>query len=391
LNAERLHYSAGVDADEVFATVTEGTKQRVLLFVTQELEPVPWGTIRGIHNTIHDLYLLHWDEKTKLLYIHSSNKDSSHEEFAKAACGDDAKIMRGERMFRALHGMNRLILMNLGLGHSLSRAIRFTMHVGADIREGLSEAHAQNKFKTNLFGRGYAGGNKSSIGCSVKGRVWSYRIAHDLDQWVQWCHEIGAKLLDATVNVSELLKGALVPETITSRPGTVPITIEWSEDLLDRHEDAVHLEFDGASVPLYEVSLTLTDHRDEGPIRFRVASAAWPGAFAEYEVRFAGERVDYVPITKVEPVVIIGRRKRTVSEYLQAEPPVIRFHDGSFLIYNDLFRAPAGTRQAFDPKRIDAWDWTGVDLSKESQRHEKRADSIQRRVIENVLAMAPDA
>ncbi len=52
--------------------------------------------------------------------------------------------------------------MNLGLRHAIDRAVRFTMHVGGDIAEGLSQAHLQNKTKSNLFGRGFENGQKAN-------------------------------------------------------------------------------------------------------------------------------------------------------------------------------------------------------------------------------------
>lgn len=364
-------------------------KHQVLLLVTKEHTPIDWGDVRGICNTVYDLYLLHWDKATKLLFIHSSNKNSAHEGLAKVVCGDDVRLVRGERVFRTLEGINRLILTNLGLGHSLSRSVRFTMHVGADIREGLSEAHAQNKYKTNLFGRGYAGGEKASIGCSARGRVWSFLVAHDIAEWIAWCHVVGRKLLDDGINVRDILSGVMIPTTVKDRPPSVPIAVEWSEDLLSRSEDSVHIELASVTVPFYEVGLQLEGHEPDGPIQFRVSNDGWLKKSVSFEVKFRNDGVDYVP-RGAEPNIVIGKRKRPLAEYLQNEPPVIRFHDGSFLIYDELFAAPAGPRMPFNPDRIECWSWTGVDLKKESQRQEKRPDSIQRRVIERILAEAGD-
>lgn len=362
-------------------------KERVLVLVTKELEPVSWGRVRSISNTTYELYLLHWDEKSKLLYIHSSNKDTVHENLAKAVCGDDVTPLRGERVYRVLHGINRLILMNLGLGHTLSRAVRFTMHVGADIKTGLSEAHAENKIKTNIFGRGFSGGDKASVGCSAKGRIWSFRVAADIAEWVQWCHQIGKKLQDDSINIEEIFKGAIIPEPVTGRPDAVPVTIDWADALLERSEELVTLEFAGLQVPFYDISAEIADHVDTGPIRFRVRCDRWP-QLVEYEVRIGKGRVEYVCAGSVEPYIITGRKKRKLSEYLQEEPPIIRFHDGSFLWYDHYFRAHDKPREAFDRARIDAWPWTGVDLKKESQTQAKHPDSIQRHVIQKLLAQS---
>lgn len=191
-----------------------------------------------------------------------------------------------------------------------------------DTGVSLSEAHAQNKFKTNLFARGFESGDRASVGCSIKGRLWSFRVAADIGEWVAWCRETGSKLQNEMINPAEVLKGAMIPKTVTERPRQVPVAIEWSEDLLNRSEDGVQFEFAGQQVPLCEAGLSLVEHNEDGPIRFRVTADKWPRP-AEYEVRFGAERVDYVPLHGADLVVVTGRRKRPLAEYLQDESPVI--------------------------------------------------------------------
>ncbi len=41
-------------------------------------------------------------------------------------------------------GIKRLVLNNLGLSHAFGKNIRYTMFMGADIAEGLSESSKQN-------------------------------------------------------------------------------------------------------------------------------------------------------------------------------------------------------------------------------------------------------
>ena len=85
-------------------------------------------------------------------------------------------------MFRVFHNLKRVMLMNLGLNHSLSRAVRFTMFVGADIVEALSQAQQEGRIKSNTFGRGFENGEKATVGCSHRGRIWSYQTAPDISR-----------------------------------------------------------------------------------------------------------------------------------------------------------------------------------------------------------------
>lgn len=366
-------------------------RDRVLVFVTRVLDRVPWGDIRGIHNVTWDLYVVHWDQVRGLLFINSSNNDGVHEELAKAVAGPDVSIIRGELVYRSFYNLRRIILTNLGLNHSLSRAVRFTWYVGSDIREGLSEAHLHNKTKSNIFGRGFEDGEKVTIGCSRKGRIWSYKVAGDIPEWVEWCQSVGGKLLNEQASWAEVLPHVIKPEPQEKRPDAVPLVIEWSEAFLQHSEDVIRVEMAGKSAPLIDVGLELVDHTADQPIRFRLTSG---GTYVEYELAFSGTgdkaRVDYRPTGAVHAYLTMGRARKEIGEWFQEEPPIVRFADGSFLIYNELFRINSAGRVPFDPARIEAWVWTGVDLKKESQTPHKLADSIQYHVIQALLAKPHD-
>lgn len=98
------------------------------------------------------------------------------------------------------------------------------------------------------------------------------------------------------------------------------------------------------------------------------------------------DRVDYIPEGGSEAYVKIGRRRRSLSEWFHQAHPIVRFDDGAYLEGNEYFELPSGAaRQPYNKNRIVPWDWSGVDIKVESQRIEKRANSIQRRVLDKLL------
>lgn len=372
---ERIPEAVGEDV--LYAGPSVNEREQVLMFVTRTFEPVAWCDLKSIYNTIWDLYLMHWDAERRLLFINSSNSDY-HEALARAVAGPEAEPVRGETVFRILHGIKWPILMNLGLSHAVNRAVRFTMHIGADIRAGLADPQLRNKRKANVFARGYEDGGRATAGCSYRGRIWSYRIASDISEWVAWCTKIGDKLLNDRISVDDLFAGAIVPEAVTERPRLVPVAIEWGDGLLQRSEEVVQLEFGGTQTPLLEVGIELTTIAPDGPLRFRVFSE---NGAADYEVRFSAQGVDYVPLGRHRARIWVGRRWRPLEDWLRNEDgPVIRFADGSFLVYAELFR-PTLRPGAFSTDRIRVLDWTGTDLSRESQTAGKEATSVQFRLI----------
>src|SRR5262249_60916861 len=155
-------------------------------------------------------------------------------------------LVSGDEVFRVFAGVTRLVLMNLGLGHSMGRAVSFSMYVGADILEGLATATTRNKRKSNLFARGYQGGTRVTFGGSHRGRIWSHSVAADINDWRRWCDAVGTKLLDNTISVDHIIQGALRYTAVTERPAGMPMAVEWPEELYQRSEDQV--SFEAASV-----------------------------------------------------------------------------------------------------------------------------------------------
>lgn len=370
-----------IDEDRLVSGPVINQTKYVSLFFTREVEPVPWGNVKSLQNIFWDLYLLHWDPEKNLLFINSSNNSSLHEELAQTVAGDDVALIHGEDVFRALHGINRLILMNLGLNHALGRAIRFTMYVGPDIRDGLTGPQVANKYKSNLFGRGFEAGDKVTLGCSYKGRLWSYRIAGDIPEWVEWCHAIGSKLLDTSIAVNEIFKHVIIPKQISERPHLVPLDIEWSDEFLRNLDELHELSIAGETSPLFDVGIELVNHRRTGPIRFKVFTET---KSVTYSLVFGENAVEYVPSTEPEAEIIFSRRNRKLSEWLKNYPPIIRFENSAFLESNLFFELENVESELFGRERVEAWDWTGVNLRHESQKWNKRTDSIQYRVIQTL-------
>lgn len=364
----------------LFAGPTINHTNKVVLFITRETEAVPWGAIKEVHNTEWQLYLAHWNEDLQLLFINSSNNASSHEELAKAIAGDNVELIRGEQVFRTLQSINFLILMNLGLNHVISRAMRFTMYMGADITSALKEPEQQNKTKSNLFGSGFENGQEVTIGCSRKGKIWSYKIAYDMADWVEWCKNIGTKLVDETITTDLILKNLILPVKITERPSLVPLTIEWPEDFLSAEQQCIQIEINRKSAYLFETGLDLIDNTKEGSLKFRLSVE---DETVDYEVKFVNNRVEYKAIDSSEALVTKGRKTTVLSEIFQKSWPIIRFENCGYLNYDELCIPPSVTERApFDHARIQVVDWSGVNLGKESQTHSRYIDSIQYRAIE---------
>lgn len=357
--------------------------QRVAIFVTRAEEQARWTTAQHAINVTWDLHMLHWDQASGLLYISSSAK-GPFDRLAKAVCGDTARRIEGEDVFRSLHGFKRLILRNLGLTHHQGRGVRYSMYMGVDVADGLDSAKSQSRIKNNVFATGFLDGAPASRGCSAKGKFWSMSPVRDLTDWVDWCQDIGRAVNDPGITTDGVFKSAMRPRQISDRPAVPPVAIHWPESLLMQIEERVEITFGEHAVPFAECDIELLDNARTGPLRFAVVS---DDHSAEFEIVFADGGARYPQRAGPKATIKIGGKVQTLSECFADHSPQIDFGDGSLLIYSHLYALPEGeTVPPYPPEKLEVWDWSKTNIRAEAQGVEKRADSVQRLVIETLLA-----
>ena len=377
LRAEDL-YSPGV-----YLGMKVNQHRRVAVFVTRTEEQAAWTTAQHTTNVIWDLYMMHWDETTGLLYISSSAK-GPYDKLANVVCNQTARRIEGEEVFRALHGFKRLILRNIGLTHHQGRGVRYSMYMGVDVADGLDSAKSQSRIKNNLFATGFLNGVPVTRGCSVKGKFWSVSPVRDLTDWVEWCQDIGRSVDDPGITTDGVFKSAMRPRQISERPAVPPVAIHWPESLQMQIEDRVEIGFGDQFVLLTECDIELVNHDRTGPLRFAVRSDTHT---AEFEIVFGDGGAGYPQRAGPEATIKIGGKTKMLSESFGEDSPQLDFGDGSLLIYSHLYALPDGeTLEPYPAERVAVWNWSTTNIRTESQGPEKRADSVQRHVIETLLA-----
>ncbi|MER9876803.1 DEAD/DEAH box helicase family protein [Mesorhizobium sp. M0195] len=357
--------------------------QRVAIFVTRAEEQARWTTAQHAINVTWDLHMLHWDQASGLLYISSSAK-GPFDRLANAVCGETARRVEGEDVFRSLHGFKRLILRNLGLTHHQGRGVRYSMYMGVDVADGLDSAKSQSRIKNNVFATGFLDGAPASRGCSAKGKFWSISKVRDLTDWVDWCQDVGRAVSDPGITTDGVFKSAMRPRQISDRPAVPPVAIHWPESLLTQIEDRIEITFGDKQVLFTECDIELVDNARTGPLRFAVRSE---DQSAEFEIVFADGGARYPQRNGPKATIKVGSKIQMLSESFADDAPQIDFGDGSLLIYSHLYALPEGeTVQPYPPEKIGVWDWSKTNIRAEAQGVAKRADSVQRLVIETLLA-----
>ncbi len=355
--------------------------ERLAVWVLKTEEKLKWTSMRQPVNTAYHLYACHWDDERQLLYVSSSNLSDLHARLAEKVVGADAKRIRGDDVFRVLDGYKRLILSHLGLSEAVRKPIRYSQFMGSDIAPQLTDDPAnRGRMKTNIFGQGYTASGRSTIGCSTKGKIWSYESVHGFAGWMEWCKVIGAKLQDSSILPDGILRRLVQPTKLASMPDKHAVAINWPEAVLHVEDDRVDLVFDDVSVPFYDCDIRILSQIPGAEIVMRVGG---DDRFVDVTMTIDGAGAHYAPTAASG--VRIGKKTIDLVTWFKDDPPHIYFADGNMLLASELLKLPEDHAPPFDPDRLVVREWSGVNIKKESQGRNKDVTSIQRRVIDDLL------
>ena len=163
-----------VDFGNKYFQVVESSindEKNLLMFSVKAYIPVAWTSSKEFFDESWDLYIAYYNKAQGLLYVHSSAKDGLVKRLVDLIAKNASQV-QGECVFRALAGLKRLKLQNVGLNKN-KRGLRYSMHTGTEVNEQIPDIEANRAIKSNIFGKGYENGAPVSIGCSYKGKIWA--------------------------------------------------------------------------------------------------------------------------------------------------------------------------------------------------------------------------
>lgn len=357
-----------------------------LYFVTRAELPLQWTRSRQIKDRLWNLFVLHFDSELGLLFLGSSDKDSFHENLAKAV-GAGTNIY-GDIIFRSLGRINRLIFQNIGVKKHGRRNLSYALYTGTDVAQALSLTETgSSSIKSNLSGSGWEGGKPVTIGCSYKGRIWT-REPGTVPEFVIWCHEIGKKIRDKSIKTEEIMENVLIPEPVEVLPNKKVLSIEWPNEILRQSEERVILKrkSEEISLSMFDLMFVKTDILNNR-IEFNISlgeNKTW------ISLALVVEKGDFkvVSLSKDLVNIKIGVLETSIEEYFSNYPPLVQFIDLSELDGNLLIVPKSKSELVFPKERFESWQWRGVDIEKESiwKNGNERKDSIQWKVAQQFIA-----
>lgn len=359
-------------------------KDKLLVAVVAQTEEVNWGDYQNVVNTLYDLVIARWEKDEGVLSIYASDYDRMRtERMAKAIAGDGVELFSGDAIFNILNGVELPLVKNLG-----SRrvgAISFTTYFGTNVTEGLGHIDRSEAELNNIACVGYEDGDRVLWGgAKRRGKVWQQRKSGSVADWVAWTKSTWNKVTSDDEDVKNIIKGFLKPIKLTTPHTAHAISAEWGEQAQQNQSERQSIFFGEIEKLLYEVDVGIDSIEAGGTINISFGAE---DAQTIYQLKISESLPGgYVYERKSGPVVMFKRVTREVEPlevYLQRDPVVIRYADGTHS-YN-CYHIPTNLEAGAYPKdQLEAWDFKGVPLNKESIGKAGDTATIQYRAFEHV-------
>ncbi len=355
----------------------------VLVAVVCRSSDVKWGNYQNVYDTIYDLLILKWDKAAGALCLFASDYDALRsEKLAKAVTNEDTTLVSGFPIFNILNNVELPLVKSLG--SSRIGAISFTSYFGSNVTEGLASIEKAESALNNLACLGYENGERVLWGGTARrGKVWQQKSG-TISDWIGWTAATWAKVSSEVESESNIVRDFLRPEKLAKAHSASPISAQWGEQAQMRFNDRQFVIFGSAEVPVFAVDLNVGDVGANGEIVFRIESDE---ATSEYALVISeeipgGYRHDHIsgPATTFRHGTLAAV---PLEEYLQKDPFIVRYSDGtySYNCYHIPVNLGAGLYQR---DKLEAWDWAGIELNKESMHKIGNQQTIQFRTFEQL-------
>lgn len=363
--------------DKVLSDINQ--KTNTLVVITAKRSRIDWVRQEGFFEWNWESYIVFFDKIRRLIFVHSSSNRGYFKNLVSAITEGNIELVKGTDVFRSLHGLNRLMLYNVGLRRQIGRLIRYRMHAGSDVGEGLTEVAKRNTTKSNIFGVGYENGKKVSMGCSYKGRLWSHRVG-SIKHLYDWCISTGQKILDESINPDDVLKGTLTPEIIDNLPNKIPVLAEWPDNVFGEIH-GYYLVINNTEIPLIETELLPKEK--EGNKKLKLIILHNNDSFSiELEFFKNNNESDYKFVDSSGRNIKIkkGGVEYSLGDFFYDNPPLIFYADGALLEGNSYIKLKHEV-EAYSVDDIQTWDWSDINIRKESIGLEHEMNSVQGKLI----------
>lgn len=372
-------------------TTLFNNEENIYIFIEEVEKQVSWSDQKNIVHYEYEFFVIFFDTEKGLIHINETDVRKGNRLIENIFY--DPILIKGEQIYRCLDGINRLMISTLGLKQTPSGRISFRMFAGTDTKAGINEAVVSSSIKSNLFGYGYRGGQKISIGCSYKGKIWM-RWVEQIDFWREWCVNIGEIILDNTIDTNHILENSLTMNVIKEFPGGVPYKMILPEqiEVSNTITKKIHIPKEEKLYPFFQ-----SDLRKPKIVNGNLQFELWVNTRKfTFEQTIVNNSFVFRQLSGQDIHVRQNNTNVEMSVFLKENPPEVSFinSNGNIIIVEGNFEIIIKPKKDLKLSSINLfpinWEKMGVDIKVESQGLTKKKNSIQYATIHNIIDQKSD-
>lgn len=347
-------------------------EQDTIIMVTRRDTPVGWAQTSTIADTNWLLYIAYYHTSKKTLFIHSSGDETQLAHFLRLIA-KDANRISGEPTFRTLHDIKLLKLQNVGLSRA-RKDLRFTMHVGRDINAVINEIQNGAARKSNIFATGFENGQRTTVGCSHKGKIWEMN-SDSIIYWIEWCKRASSKLNNSSIKSSDVLKDVMRSEKIEDEWPNGIFYADWPESIAIENEQKISLSYEGEIFNLLDIVLGKPQRTTKDRLNIPITATVTSGE--RYLLDISIQLLEDGYKVNCPGVKIIFTEEQTLKQYLDANPLVLLSVDGSIVEGNYRSYSPSSLDLKLPTSLIEPWNWGTTQIHSESMKAARNLQTVQ--------------
>ncbi len=359
----------GVDLASPFSPPSEGepillrrsVEHQALVCVTRDVSPCRWARNERLVDVHHDLFILFYDEDTRLLFICTSQRDIAvYDAIVKAVVRGVARRLAPEELNRVLRDIERPTFFSVGMRNraAFGYGESYRMITGKAADKAIQKADGRFYDRGHCFGRGEDTGETVTIGFSSGSKIWANKWG-TLPSLFAWCRQLGRKLVDdRAVHTRSGLDNLPLGRRATSFPCHI-VAVDWNEEVYKR--DGMSLWLLSASGQLTARPLVTFALRTTGVTHDQIVFVI-EDAELHIEVEYRLDRLRWFGLLSgdVQCGDAEGRRLASLLDFLHNYPPAFYGADLSRLEGNVLSAPPLDIEDVFDTTSIEEIDWAAA-------------------------------
>lgn len=342
-------------------------EHNTVVFIFRQTEKPKWISSDDLVNINHFFLMVFYDEKTKLLFIHSSIKTIQFYDIMIDifGVGTPKRISKFE-LNKVLADVSNTEFFNIGMqNRSANSGESYRTSAGPNAEKVITKSHGKNYANGHVFLKGVDQGDNITIGYSTGSKVWSNSY-DKIPNYIKWCQHIGAKIIsNKVVKTNTGFDNLAIGQVVNALPYAALLAV-WHKDVFHQAPFLVSLSgdeiisrpelldydilIDTASSTLNQIwiDLVLDDeiisliYDFQNRFQFRITPDY------NYQIEESSHTTDLIA-------------------YFNENPFSLYLENFAMIIDHEYYEPPKESEFRFDPARIFSFDWAyhNTDIEKE--------------------------